>query len=154
MYIFGDIVTRAPRDAAGEVGALRRRAGFLDGWVPEPVAHAAQRHTGDMILVNSYQPWPGLTFSKQARRCGSTIGARPPENLDKTVRALQIHPMSNALSPPPEQGLVAAELAAMVAAVETSRANERGVPHEEMREWLTQIAGGHFDTKPPAASTL
>ncbi len=58
-----------------------------------------------------------------------------PENRDKTVWTLHIHAMSNALSPPPEYDLAAAELAALTAAVEKSRANESGVPREEMREW-------------------
>ncbi|HIJ61675.1 MAG TPA: hypothetical protein HPQ04_03185 [Rhodospirillaceae bacterium] len=45
----------------------------------------------------------------------------------------------------------AAELAALTAAVEKSRANKRGIPHEEMRVWLLQLAEGHFDAPPPAA---
>jgi hypothetical protein len=43
----------------------------------------------------------------------------------------------------------AAEAAALLTAVARSRANARGVPHEEMRAWLLKIAAGEFDAPPP-----
>lgn len=48
----------------------------------------------------------------------------------------------------------AAELAALAVAVGKARANKRGVPHEEMRVWLLEIAVGNFDAPPPASRSL
>lgn len=45
----------------------------------------------------------------------------------------------------------AAEIAALSVAVEKARANKRGIPHEEMRAWLLEIAAGDFDAPPPFA---
>jgi hypothetical protein len=47
-----------------------------------------------------------------------------------------------------------AELAALTAAVAEARANPRGVPHEEMREWLMKIAAGDFEAVPPEPRLL
>ena len=54
----------------------------------------------------------------------------------------------------PELDDDAAELAALTAAVEKARANKRGVPHAEMREWLLKLADGNFDAPPPIAQDL
>lgn len=62
--------------------------------------------------------------------------------------------MSNATSPLPDYDEEAAELAALTAAVNKSRANELGVPHAEMRDWLLEIATGNFDAEPPVARKL
>ncbi len=42
-----------------------------------------------------------------------------------------------------------AEVVALRAAVEAARADPRGVPHTEMREWLLKIAAGDFLAEPP-----
>ena len=47
-----------------------------------------------------------------------------------------------------------AELSALAAAVAKARANKRGIPHEEMRGWLLEIAAGNFDAPPPVARDL
>ena len=62
--------------------------------------------------------------------------------------------MSHTTAPPPDFDEDAAELAALTAAVDKSRANPHGVPHTEMREWLLEIAAGNFAAKPPAARAL
>ena len=62
--------------------------------------------------------------------------------------------MSNAPFPLPELDEEAAELAALDAAVAKSRADERGVPHAEMRDWLLQIAAGNFDAEAPVSHKL
>ncbi len=41
-----------------------------------------------------------------------------------------------------------AEGAALAKAVAESRADLRGVPHDEMRAWLLRIAAGEFDAEP------
>lgn len=46
------------------------------------------------------------------------------------------------------------ELAALKVAIEKSRANKRGIPHEEMRLWLLELAASNFDAPPPAARDL
>jgi hypothetical protein len=76
------------------------------------------------------------------------------ENIDLPARTLHIRAMSNALSPFPEHDEDAAELAAMTEAVDRSRANNLGVPHAEMREWLLEIASGNFDAEPPVSRKL
>ncbi len=62
--------------------------------------------------------------------------------------------MSEAACPLPDLDDDAAELAALAAAVAKARANTRGVPHEEMRVWLLELAAGHFDAPPPVAREL
>jgi len=47
-----------------------------------------------------------------------------------------------------------AETAALIKAVAEARADPRGVPHEEMRAWLLQIAAGNFDAPPPKLRIL
>jgi len=47
-----------------------------------------------------------------------------------------------------------AEAALLAAAVAKARANKRGVPHEEMRAWLLELAAGNFDAPPPVAREL
>ena len=47
-----------------------------------------------------------------------------------------------------------AELAALTAAVNKSRANKLAVPHAEMREWLLEVAAGNFDAKPPESRKI
>jgi hypothetical protein len=47
-----------------------------------------------------------------------------------------------------------ADARALRAAIAASRADPRGVPHEEMREWLLKIAAGEFDAKPPTPRHL
>ncbi|MDZ5645550.1 hypothetical protein [Nitrospirillum sp. BR 11828] len=43
----------------------------------------------------------------------------------------------------------AAELAALTAAVAEARADNRGIPHSEVRAWLLEIAAGNFDVPHP-----
>ncbi len=62
--------------------------------------------------------------------------------------------MSKAMSPLSEYDEDAAELAAVTAAVNRSRANKLGVPHAEMREWMLEVAAGNFDAKPPVSRKL
>jgi hypothetical protein len=62
--------------------------------------------------------------------------------------------MGNVMSPSADYDEKSAELAALTAAVNKSRANKRGVPHAEMREWLLEIAAGNFDAKPPVSREL
>jgi hypothetical protein len=62
--------------------------------------------------------------------------------------------MSNAPSPLPDYDEEAAELAALTAAVNKSRANKLSVPHAEIREWLLEVAAGNFDAKPPVSCEL
>jgi hypothetical protein len=62
--------------------------------------------------------------------------------------------MSTAVSPVPAYDEAAAELAALAASVNKSRANALGVPHAEMRQWLLEIAAGNFDAKPPVSRQL
>lgn len=62
--------------------------------------------------------------------------------------------MTDAARPLPDLDDEAAELAALTAAVEKARANKRGIPHAEMREWLLELAAGNFDAPPPVARDL
>ena len=62
--------------------------------------------------------------------------------------------MSEAARIPPDLDDDAAELAALAAAVAKARANKRGVPHEEMRVWLLELAAGNFDAQPPVVREL
>ena len=62
--------------------------------------------------------------------------------------------MSEPARPLPDLDDDAAELTALAAAVAKARANKRGVPHEEMRVWLLEIAAGNFDAPPPVAREL
>jgi len=63
--------------------------------------------------------------------------------------------MSNTARPLPDlEDDEAAELVALTAAVEKSRANKRGIPHAEMRVWLLELAAGNFDAPPPVAREL
>ncbi|QCO01198.1 hypothetical protein [Azospirillum argentinense] len=48
----------------------------------------------------------------------------------------------------------AAESDALKAAVATARADRRGVPHEQMREWLLRVAEGEFGAEPPETRDL
>jgi len=48
----------------------------------------------------------------------------------------------------------AAEAAALAAAVAESREDCRGVPHQEMREWLLKVAEGDFSAPPPVPRIL
>jgi Fe-S-cluster formation regulator IscX/YfhJ len=48
----------------------------------------------------------------------------------------------------------AAEALALAAAVAEARADPRGVPHAEMREWLLRIAAGDFAAKAPEPRLL
>jgi hypothetical protein len=54
----------------------------------------------------------------------------------------------SSIVPLPEIDGVAAETAALAAAVAAASADRRGVPHEEMRAWLLEIAAGNFDAPP------
>lgn len=56
--------------------------------------------------------------------------------------------MSNAASLP-EIDDDAAETAALAAAVAHARADQRRVPHEDVREWLLRLASGDFTAEPP-----
>jgi hypothetical protein len=47
-----------------------------------------------------------------------------------------------------------AELRARAAAVAVARADERGVPHEEMRVWLLKLAAGDLTAEPPKSRKL
>jgi hypothetical protein len=47
-----------------------------------------------------------------------------------------------------------AETRALAAAVASARADDRAVPHEEVREWLAKIALGDFTATPPKARRL
>jgi len=47
-----------------------------------------------------------------------------------------------------------AETRALAAAVAAARADDRAVPHEEVREWLAKIALGDFTAPPPKARRL
>ena len=47
-----------------------------------------------------------------------------------------------------------AEAVALAAAIAEARADPRGVPHEEMREWLLKVAAGDFKTPPPELRLL
>lgn len=83
------------------------------------------------------------------------IDIRPGgKKCDNWGEGAYIPPMSNAPSPLPDYDEQAAELAALTAAVNKSRANELGVPHAEMREWLLEVAAGNFDAKPPVSRKL
>jgi hypothetical protein len=62
--------------------------------------------------------------------------------------------MSKAQSPLPDHDEEEAELAALTAAVNKSRANKLAVPHAEMREWLLEVAAGNFDAKPPESRKI
>jgi hypothetical protein len=73
---------------------------------------------------------------------------------DKSGKAAYIDCMSKALYPLPDYDEDEAELTSLTAAVNKSRANELGVPHAEMREWLLEIAAGNFDAKPPVSRKL
>lgn len=73
---------------------------------------------------------------------------------DNRVEKAYIQHMSKAQSPLPDYDEEAAELAALTAAVNKSRANRLGVPHAEMREWLLEIAAGNFEAKPPVSRKL
>ena len=48
----------------------------------------------------------------------------------------------------------AAEIAALTRAVEKARASTHGVPHDQMRTWLLELADGNFDSPPPVARKL
>jgi hypothetical protein len=60
----------------------------------------------------------------------------------------------SSIVPLPEIDDDAAETAALAAAVAAARADRRGVPHEEMRAWLLEIAAGNFDAPPPEPRLL
>ncbi len=62
--------------------------------------------------------------------------------------------MSEPAQPLPDMDDEATELAALKIAVDKSRANKRGIPHEEMRLWLLELAAGNFDAPPPVARDL
>lgn len=47
-----------------------------------------------------------------------------------------------------------AERKALAAAVSVARADQRGVPHNEMRDWLLKVASGNFKAEPPKAKPL
>ncbi len=47
-----------------------------------------------------------------------------------------------------------AEAVALEAAVAEARVDRRGVPHDQMRAWLLQVADGHFGAEPPEARDL
>jgi len=44
-----------------------------------------------------------------------------------------------------------AESVALQAAVTESDADPRVIPHDNMRDWLLQLAAGKFDAPPPVA---
>jgi hypothetical protein len=96
-----------------------------------------------------------LSFGEQPhgdKRIGPhtpTEGVAPPSALAYT------HSMSRPirLQTDPDDD-EAVELAALSVAVENARVNKRGIPHEEMRVWLLEIAAGDFDAPPPVARDL
>ncbi|QCN94002.1 hypothetical protein D3093_01235 [Azospirillum argentinense] len=47
-----------------------------------------------------------------------------------------------------------AESDALKAAIAKARADRRGVPHEQMREWLLRVAEGEFGAEPPETRDL
>jgi hypothetical protein len=47
-----------------------------------------------------------------------------------------------------------AETKALAQAVASARADKRGVPHAEMRDWLLKVAAGDFKAEPPKAKPL
>jgi hypothetical protein len=51
------------------------------------------------------------------------------------------------LLPPPADDT--AEADALALAVARARADDRSVPHDEMRAWLLRLAAGEFDAPPP-----
>jgi len=63
-------------------------------------------------------------------------------------------PMSNTAPTVDMDDEEAAELALLKAAVEEALADPRGVPHEEVRAWLLELASGNFDAPPPVARLL
>jgi hypothetical protein len=48
----------------------------------------------------------------------------------------------------------AAEAEALAAAVTAARADRRGVPHDEMRQWLLRVSDGGLEATPPTARAL
>ena len=62
--------------------------------------------------------------------------------------------MNSAVSKPVDDDEDAVELAALTEAVAKARANRRGVPHDQMRAWLLEMADGKFDTPAPAVRDL
>lgn len=78
-----------------------------------------------------------------------TEGVAPPSALAYTHSMSR--PVRHQTDPDDDE---AAELAALSVAVENARADKRGIPHEEMRVWLLEIAAGDFDAPPPAAHDL
>ncbi|MFA6020989.1 MAG: hypothetical protein WC722_12065 [Rhodospirillales bacterium] len=49
---------------------------------------------------------------------------------------------------------IEAETKALAEAVASARADQRGVPHAEMRDWLLKVASGDFKAEPPKAKPL
>ncbi|MDK9719743.1 MAG: hypothetical protein OEL53_01020 [Rhodospirillales bacterium] len=47
-----------------------------------------------------------------------------------------------------------AETRVLAEAVTAARADQRGVPHAEMRDWLLKVASGDFKAEPPKAKPL
>lgn len=75
--------------------------------------------------------------------------------LDMPRPQVHINSMSEAAPPPlSELDDAEADARALKAAIAESRADPRGVPHEEMRVWLLKIAAGEFDAKPPTPRHL
>ena len=74
--------------------------------------------------------------------------------IDKIGKRAYHRPMTNPARPIADFDDEAAEIAALTRAVEKARANKRGVPHEEMRIWVLELADGNFDAPPPVAREL
>lgn len=47
-----------------------------------------------------------------------------------------------------------AETKALAEAVAVARADQSGVSHEDMRDWLLKVAAGDFKAEPPKAKPL
>jgi hypothetical protein len=83
-----------------------------------------------------------------AKDRGDSVARLGRNCLDSFAPLAHITAMANTV-PGTEVDDDAAEAAALLAAVARSRADARGVPHEEMRAWLLKIVAGKFDATPP-----